>query len=73
VHSRHDVARACLVKKLNKAALQELSQMKTTNRTKVTVSWCPDCEAGLCVEGYFKIFCTKLKVSGKILLYFQTA
>ncbi|XP_021918752.1 piggyBac transposable element-derived protein 4-like [Zootermopsis nevadensis] len=29
-------------------------------KRKETVFWCPDCEAGLCVDGCFKIFHTKL-------------
>jgi hypothetical protein len=30
------------------------------NKRKETVFWCPDFEAGLCVEGCFKTFHTKL-------------
>jgi len=30
------------------------------NRRKETVFWCPECEAALCVEEYFKAFHTKL-------------
>ena len=30
------------------------------NKKKETLFWCPECQAGLCVEGCFKTFHTKL-------------
>jgi hypothetical protein len=35
-------------------------------KRRETVFWCPDCEAGLCVEGCFRTYHTKLNFLGKI-------
>ena len=39
------------------------------NKRKETVFWCPDCQAGPCVEGCFTTFHTKLNFLHKILLH----
>jgi len=41
------------------------------NRKKETVFWCPECEAALCVEEYFKAFHTKLNFKVRFYCIFE--
>jgi hypothetical protein len=38
-------------------------------KRKETVFWCPDCKAGLCVEGCFKTYHTKLNFQGNCFTF----